>query len=251
MTLRTATRWIYGWRGVHTTPRKVLHPEQVGSSIDDLSRIHLIRGHVAYGVHEYVSAPCRYFTLVRDPVARVISLYYYIKRGWPDSKAASLSLDEYIESNHHAYVPNDQTRRLAGPPFLEEGSDPSLLSRAKEHLDAPNVTVGLTERFDAGLILMKRKLDWRRQPLYVRTNTGGSRPSKSEIDPEVRDRIRAQNRLDLQLYEYATERFKKTISSFPEFDEEVRRFQKKTAALSKVGSLLTTPYRYLKAALSP
>lgn len=249
MTIRTATRWIYGWNGVHTTPKDVLHPKRVASSLDDPERIRLVRGHLSYGLHNHVSVPCRYFTMLREPVSRVISMYYYIKRGWPESKAASLSLGEYIESGHHTYVSNDQTRRLAGPPFPENPSAPSLLERAQNHLQSPNLAFGITERFDEGLILLRRELDWERQPLYVRINTSRDRPSKEDIPPEVRGRIRNQNRLDIQLYEEAEEQFQVNLADIPGFKEEVRRFQKKTAMLSAIGTTITVPYRYAKSFL--
>lgn len=250
MTLRTATRWIYGWNGVHTTPKDVLHPEQVASSLQDSKNTRLVRGHLSYGLHDYVSVPCRYFTMLREPVARVISLYYYIKRGWPESDVASLSLGEYIESGHHAYVPNDQTRRLAGPPFPSDLSAPSLLERAQNHLQSPTLAFGVTERFDEGLIYLKRQLEWPRQPLYVRTNTSHNRPSKEDIPPSVLKRIRDQNRLDIQLYEEATEQLQENLAASSNFREEVRWFQRKTGMLSAVGTLVTGPYWYIKTVLS-
>ncbi len=246
MTIRTATRWIYGWNGVYTTPKKVLHPKRVASSLDDPEKIRLVRGHLSYGLHNHVSVPCRYFTMLREPVSRVISLYYYIKRGWPESEAASLSLEEYIESGHHAYVPNDQTRRLAGPPFPDDPSAPSLLQRAVNHLRSPNLAFGITDRFDSGLIYLKRQLEWPRQPLYVRTNTGDHRPTKEEIPPKVRKRIRDQNRLDVVLYDEATEQFNANVESISGFEKEVGQFQRTTTTISTIGSFFVKPYRYTK-----
>ncbi|MCS3678766.1 hypothetical protein GGP72_003044 [Salinibacter ruber] len=246
MTIRTATRWIYGWNGVHTTPKDVLHPKRVASSLDDPERMRLVRGHIAYGLHNHVSVPCRYFTMLREPVSRVISLYYYIKRGWPESEAASLSLEEYIESGHHAYVPNDQTRRLAGPPFPDDSSATSLLERAQNHLQSSNLAFGITERFDAGLIYLKRQLEWPRQPLYVRTNTSSDRPTKEEIPPKVRKRIRDQNRLDVVLYDEATEQFNANVEAISGFEKEVGQFQRTTTTISTIGSFFVKPYQYTK-----
>jgi len=211
MSLRMATRWVYGWRRVHTTPTERLEPEQVAASLEQPAQLRLVRGHLAYGLHEHISGPCRYFTMIREPVARVISLYYYVKRQWPNSEAASLTLGEYIESGHRSYMPNDQSRRLAGPPIPEDPSSPSLLKRARAHLRSPNFAFGVTERFDEGLVYLKRHLEWSRHPLYVRINSNDERPSKEDIPVRVRERIREQNRLDLQLYEEATKRFQENI----------------------------------------
>jgi hypothetical protein len=109
---------------------------------------------------------------------------------------------------------------------------------------------GITERFDKALIHLKRQLRWSRQPHYVRTNTGHDRPSKEEIPPRVRERIREQNRLDIQLYEMAAEQFDEKVGGAPNFQKEVHQFQQKKTALSAIGSLFASPYRHMSSLLS-
>ena len=250
--LRTATRWVYGWRGVYTSSKEEFDPEDVASSIENPSDIRLVRGHLAYGLHEHIAGKCRYFTMLRDPVSRVISLYYYIKHGWPDSEAAGLSLAEYIESDHHAYKWNEQTQQLAGPPFADERTqgEEALFRRAKRNLASKNLAFGITERFDESLLLLKRQLGWSLDPLYVRSNTTRKRPSKEEVDPDVRARIREQNQLDLRIYDHVQQRTEEMILADPILDEELTRFESKVAALSTVRTPLVNLYRILRPILS-
>ena len=45
-----------------------------------LDRVHYISGHIPYGVHRLFGTPAKYFTLVRDPVERVISNFFWFRR---------------------------------------------------------------------------------------------------------------------------------------------------------------------------
>ena len=38
----------------------------------------VVAGHLHYGVHEYIPRECDYITVLREPVARVVSSYNYI-----------------------------------------------------------------------------------------------------------------------------------------------------------------------------
>ena len=42
--------------------------------------IRMLRGHMIFGLHEFMPRPCIYVTLLRDPVERVLSFYNYIRR---------------------------------------------------------------------------------------------------------------------------------------------------------------------------
>src|SRR4051812_30440612 len=42
--------------------------------------VRLVLGHAAFGLHEAMSEPARYITVLREPVARVISQFHYTSR---------------------------------------------------------------------------------------------------------------------------------------------------------------------------
>src|SRR6059058_5429994 len=43
-------------------------------------RLRMVRGHMLYGIHEFLPQGATYFTMLRDPVARALSTYYFILR---------------------------------------------------------------------------------------------------------------------------------------------------------------------------
>src|SRR2546426_12314755 len=47
------------------------------------AQLQLITGHLPYGIHEHLSQPFEYITILRNPVERMISHYYYVLRS-PD-----------------------------------------------------------------------------------------------------------------------------------------------------------------------
>jgi len=186
--------------------------------------IRVVVGHVAYGVHEELPWPCRYVTFLRDPVDRIVSHHRYV-RSRPDhylhEAAARMSLAEYVESCGPYEPNNDQTRLWAG---VERGpSEPEMLPVAKGNL--AGAVVGLTHRFDASIVLMRRLLGWR-LPFYVPRNVTGRGSDEADLEPEVRDLIVARNALDVELFSFAAERFERQIGRLgPGFGWEVRAFR--------------------------
>jgi hypothetical protein len=193
-------------------------------------RVRLIKGHVFYGVHEYCPGPARYFTLFRKPVDRVASFHRMLKKEWPSSDVGRMSLRRYIEEDH--YPRNGQVRRVAGKPPEEGPCTEATLKTALRHLKADFPVFGLTERFDESLILMKRRLGWEGMPYYVRSRVGrrtnGEEDDGADAgpDPETRERIRAQNALDVRLYDYAAKQFEEMFrDEGADFRTEVEQFR--------------------------
>jgi hypothetical protein len=211
MTLMTALRSRYGSRMLKLQTLDKRRDTQLEAlaevPLSTRRRARLVSGHLYYGVHEYLPQECDYITLLREPVARVISYYYYV-RGHPkhwfhDGLVRSdMSLEEFVSRAPDPEVANGQTRRLSGD--MGEGGSGELgaraLDRAKQHL-ARCAVVGLTERFDESFILIRRALGWRPRP-YMTTNVS---PTAKPATADGIELVRERNRLDLELYRYAGE----------------------------------------------
>ena len=95
--------------------------------------VRLIWGaHVEYGLHEYLSEPVSYFTLLREPVNRVLSHYYFAReqRCAPEDPSLPDHLAAHVEANL-------QTRLLGGLQCQDEVLSPEeLLARAQANLRA-------------------------------------------------------------------------------------------------------------------
>ena len=175
------------------------------------ARVRLISGHFAFGVHEQVPGPWSYLTMLRDPLERTASFYWFVRDdpGHYLSRAMTTeqreSLEVFARTTDAVTMDNGQTRLLSGDwgrtPFGQCGTD--MLEQAKANLDRVDA-VGLSEHFDLSLLLFARRFGWSRLG-YRRANRTASRPR--DLDPAAqpaRDRL---NALDLELYAYARERF--------------------------------------------
>lgn len=244
-TLSTVIRWQYR----HVPPDQVLRVTERGvDEIDRLSaeqraRLRVVMGHFPYGIHGHLPMPCRYITIARDPVRRVVSVYRYIlsTRRHPLHAAlasSSMSLEEYVTSGvHREQVENALTAQLAG---REEGS--GELTERDVEIAIDNLrrffAVGLTERFDETLILLKRELAWT-MPFYFSRNISEAGPRLEDVPSDVIGHIRERNGFDLRVWEVAREMFASAVQAQREdFAREVRRFNLINWAPKALGSFL-------------
>jgi hypothetical protein len=210
-------------------------------SLERRAQIRMLTGHLPYGLHEYLPGPATYFTLLREPVDRVISFYYYVRRNSKHylhdyALAHDMSLRRYVES--HATTANDnfQVRMLSGifhqVPYGH--CTPDLLDLAKRNLQNHFAVVGLSEQFDATLLLLKRAFHWR-DIFYIRQNVTADRPALSDVPAETLDVIREHNLLDIELYQYVKEQFEAQLKQADaQFTKELRSFRSANRRLQPV-----------------
>ncbi|NJM99220.1 MAG: sulfotransferase family protein [Phormidesmis sp. RL_2_1] len=177
-----------------------------------MSDIACIKGHMYFGLHQYLNEPSRYITFIRNPVKRVISLYRYLRQSTHHKQhtlAANKSLAEFVVdcSLHN----NGQTRFLAGGKLLD--SPELLLARAQENLHNHFTVVGLTERFDESLVLFKQHLNWANFPTYTQENVSDKGKSNM-VDGKTLALIEKYNAADILLYQYAETLFEQQIQQF-------------------------------------
>ena len=196
----------------------------------------LIRGHFEWGWHVFLSRPFIYITLLREPVARVISEYFYIlgKTDHPlfdQVSAKNISIADFVKN---FLPPNLQTRKISGLTFAKNSGIPqdleinadNMLKIAKENLDKYFAIVGLTEKFDETLILLKRELRWD-WPFYTRQNVTRKKVARENMPASTIEIIKEHNQLDVELYEYTRQLFNEKIrQQGKSFFKEVEKFKK-------------------------
>ena len=136
----------------------------------------LISGHTPYGFHEYIPGSSTYFTFLRDPVERVVSFYHFVKNSeqhYLNSAAVNefSGIKPFVNSGITKMVDNGQTRLISGV-WLEPGFGDitaQIFDQAKKNLSHNFSIVGLTERFDATLLLLREIFNWQ-DIYYVRQN---------------------------------------------------------------------------------
>jgi hypothetical protein len=178
--------------------------------------IRLLKGHVAFGLHKSLIGVTTYITMLRDPVDRIMSHYYYVKRMpghylYKQVTERNMSLAEYASSMLTDELDNGQVRLLAGAatgksvPLGE--CNTQLLNVAKNNIERHFAVAGLAEAFDASLALMAIRLGWDWTPAYESLNVSPQRPAKGQIDAAAREHIEKSNPLDCELYAWARLRF--------------------------------------------
>ena len=215
-------------------------------ALDDAAkaRIRCIKGHFPFGIHTHVPTRPVYVTMLRDPVKRFISEYRFLKEfprvrpdlPVPDEALASFGayLDHCIANN----ALNWQVRQAGG--FLPLGEltvplDPlpdDALERAIANLDRYCAVTGVLTRFDESLLLMKRKLGWRKSVHYLRENVNKAPHPADDIPDAERARLIEQVGLDRELYAYAEQRLARDLAAEgPDFARELERFKRTNGAL--------------------
>jgi galactose-3-O-sulfotransferase len=202
----------------------------------------LIYGHLSFGIHRWVPQSATYITMLRDPVSRVVSQYLFVLRErrhrLHDSVVSQrLSLRDYIESGVTTEIDNGQTRMIAGDidtPFGE--AKPQMLERAKRNIEQHFAVVGLTERFEESLVLLKSALGWRRFATHVAINVSSIK-HRDPIPDSTIDAIREGNRLDQGLYDYAAQRLEAMSREHPSFEQELARLRRISTFSDSWGNL--------------
>lgn len=194
-------------------PEELLDHESVNGRaqpLADLSdeqkaAIKAVMGHYYYGLHE--GFPGREITLVtmlRDPVERVVSSYFFLRTYPGYEPVADMSIKQFVDT--YAEARNHQTLMLSG---LNETDDRGLyapnLDRALRNLDVFRA-VGLTERFDQSVAMMGRALGWSKIE-YPIVNVTANKPRTSQLSANDIAYIREANSLDTALYRRAVEIF--------------------------------------------
>ncbi|NCC52049.1 MAG: hypothetical protein EOM20_12645 [Spartobacteria bacterium] len=214
-----------------------------GKSPEERGAYRFISGHMPFGIHQEIPGPAGYITMLRDPLERVLSLYYFIRqrpRHYLHELVGGqgMSLPDLLTAGASSELTNAQTRLLAGEPYASAApcSD-AMYEKARAHLASHFIFTGLTERFDESLLLLRDTLRWRGLPFYVRRNVNAHRPPRQALSDETLDALRAHNHYDLALYQTVRDSFDARLA------EQGPRFQKRLARFRALNRLLQPAVR--------
>jgi hypothetical protein len=224
----------------HRRPREETLAEFARLPEQERVRPRLIMGHTVFGLHERVPRPSTYITMLRNPVKLAHSQFRYVLRT-PTHRhheaALGMTLAQYVESGIALEMDNSQTRALSGDLDTPYGAcTDEMLERAKRHLDVHFSWVGLTERFDESILLLRHAFGWK-DVRYVSVKVARRR---ADIAPDDRTLLERQNRLDLALYDHARAIVERRIAEADGFAAEYEAFQRANARYRWSGRLTHT-----------
>lgn len=207
-TLTNILDWNYGDRTYHITRFSRI---QTFLDLPDAEKAALpcLQGQIFYGIHQYIPQECTYLTVLRHPVERLISNYFHIevRKKRLGEPVGNMSMEQLLEAEpFQAYM---QANLIAGGntidealrrPFTEE-----TLTQAKANIERHFPIVGLLERYDESLLLMKRHFGWKRA-YYARQNVSSTRKQLTDFPAATQKRILAACEPEMALFEYARQR---------------------------------------------
>jgi Galactose-3-O-sulfotransferase len=223
---------LFEWSAAHL---RKLPPER-------LKKIRMFKGHMTFGLHEVLPQPATYITVLRDPVDRVISAYYFMRSYklhplyWK-LRHEKWTLEDFVRNSQRDNV---QSKIVAGA-IYEEPCTREIVERAKYNLRHHFSVVGLSARLEESLALMKLRFGWRLSS-YSSFNVTRARPKKRDLPEGTLDLIHQRNAFDMELYACGQEIFEAAVKANA---DEVKRIAgeleaSRTHSQGSLGAMLFT-----------
>jgi hypothetical protein len=170
------------------------------------ARIKVVTGHFPLCVSELLGEEFRTLTLLREPVARTLSYLRHHRELTIEDR--HLTLEEVYDDpfrfdglihNHMVKMFSLTTSEMTGGALTPVIFTEERLAVAKRNLASVDV-IGVQEDYEGFLRDLTRTFRWRLGPPHWMNAT-----QPVEIDPGLEERIAIDNRMDIELYEYALE----------------------------------------------
>ena len=195
----------------------IADPRPVMGEKRDWGGIKWLTGHNSYGIGKYLppGVSCQYVTLLRDPIARVLSAYEYIRRSPSHhlhKDAREMDIGTFASCGITTELDNGMVRQISGicgelPQWAwPEAQVPmgkvtqEICDHAMVNLRDAYTIVGVMERYEESISLFARELGWKVADVPKLNTSGNERRAK--ISDEAMGVLLKRNMLDQQLYEY-------------------------------------------------
>ncbi|ABA57258.1 hypothetical protein Noc_0745 [Nitrosococcus oceani ATCC 19707] len=186
-----------------------------------MPKLKLFRGHFGINLSQMIGPEFKVITFLREPVSRVISQYYHVRKRATEGLNQFAGEMELAEFMHHKQgrklCRNLQTRYIGRslevgqlwahpavlniPPdrFFDDLASPLLLEQAKQNLNG-FFFVGLTEYYDISMLLLCHKLA--ALPELDAVKRRERERDAKRVPTEVLQHLEAENQLDMELYRH-------------------------------------------------
>ena len=194
---------------------------------EERDRFDLIMGHFSYGLHRFLSRPCVYVTLLRNPLERFCSFYLQLLRHHPDFHelaARNYSIEEHLQDGEAGRGrfqsrAQGQFADMIFTPCGGEG-DSALewtglsnmrkdTQALKSRLSNSFMLVGLSERLDDFVFMLCRMMGWPPGVLGHKNRNPSRLSVEQMLSPEQVDRANKLLSIDWALYRHAEEIFQR------------------------------------------
>lgn len=169
---------------------------------EEKQRYQIFQGHFKYGNHKFFSQPCLYIGIVRNPIDRIISNYYYLHRRGEEErkqKVQQQTLTEYFESQIEGRV-------SAGAAQLRILTGQDDLAKAKEVIKRDYLMCCATEQLDRFQTVFAR-LYGRPDLAPKHRNVTKSRDMAGEEGQALREKYKDLFKPDVKFLRFVRKRF--------------------------------------------
>lgn len=217
------------------------------------AQLALVDGHMYYGLHRHMPHESSHFTMLRDPVKRLVSLYNYGLQTPSLSWNARMRHEkptfvEFVKGHYTNTSDNGIARFLSGHSlamFAYGQCGPDTANQAIENLNNHFSAIGFLEEFDQSLILFQHVLAWTRQPLYKprnvtpRQNKGDLKLVQfSHLTNADIENIEDYIKWDRIVFHAAKKLHYESIRQIPSFQDKLNKFRKANNSFQRKRNLI-------------
>ncbi len=191
---------------VYPTPPGFLVADLRALPLEQRRGYRAVIGHYQFGMHEALPQRSEYVTVVRDPVARVLSHYWFLAEAQPelvhDADGRLLSLEEVCETRLTVDFDNAMVRCFSGVDqrdFPPGSLTREIFDRALRNLRQHFSFVGHQEESGKALQQLRRRYGWSEDTALASVNLG-VRAKRADPDEKQRRVVRRYNNWDEMLY---------------------------------------------------
>ena len=177
--------------------------------------------HAPYDLFLRLPKPAKIVTVFREPVARIISAYFFLRRfAIPDIHpriARELSFSQFLNWDNR-YFQEEQSNQTAGflcghkylnPDGIPWRSKSEILDVGFARIESMDF-VGITEFMQESVARMWPAIGFKGEPRMLTINARSeaeSEADRAEVTPKIVARIEELNQIDIELYKFARKRF--------------------------------------------
>ena len=143
----------------------------------------MFKGHMLFGLHEILPQPATDIIVLREPIDRVMSAFYFMRSYKLHPLVLEIPAREMDTRGFRSAFTkrNVQSKIVAGAEYYSPCTE-EIFEQAKENLFRHFSVVGLSERFEESLALMKLRFGWKLWR-YSSFNVTRARPKKRRSFP--------------------------------------------------------------------